>query len=156
MTKRPSKQNKSAEKPLVTPNGAQFFGSAPPYPISRAVRAGDFIFTSAFGDEVRTADEAVYASDGTPLLTGNRVAVSFEEEVRNTFKSVEEALAMAGATLADVVDCQVWLRDPRDFHEMNRIYSEYFTVSRPTRSVFQNAFMFGFRIEIKVIAYKPL
>lgn len=149
------KSSKSANKPLVTPNGAQFFGSAAPYPISRAVRAGDFVITSAFGDRVRTADETVYDTDGTPLPTGKRVAITFEQEVRNTFKSVEEALALAGCTLADVVDCQVWLRDPRDFHEMNRIYSEYFTVSRPIRSVFQNAFMFEFRIEIKVVAYKP-
>ena len=39
---------------------------------------------------------------------------------------------------------------------MNRIYATYFTENRPIRSVFQNHFMMEFRIEIKVIAYKPI
>lgn len=150
------KTAKSAGAPLVAPNGAQFFGTAPPYPISRAVRAGDFVITSALADNPRTADQTVYGADGTPLPTGGRAAIPFEQEMRDCFKSVSDALALAGCTLADVVDCQVWLRDPRDFHEMNRIYGEYFTVNRPIRSVFQNVFMFEFRIEIKVVAYKPL
>lgn len=55
-----------------------------------------------------------------------------------------------------MVDTQVWLKDPRDFAEMNGIYATYFVENRPTRSVFQNHFMMEFRIEIKVVAYKPL
>jgi enamine deaminase RidA (YjgF/YER057c/UK114 family) len=55
-----------------------------------------------------------------------------------------------------VIDCQVWLRDARDFCEFNRIYQKYFDASRPIRSVFRTDFMFDFRIEMKVMAYKPL
>ena len=55
-----------------------------------------------------------------------------------------------------MIDCQVWLRDPRDFHEFNRIYAGYFETNRPVRSVFRTDFMFDFRIEMKVVAYKPL
>ena len=55
-----------------------------------------------------------------------------------------------------MIDCQVWLRDARDFHEFNRIYAGYFESNRPVRSVFRTDFMFDFRIEIKVMAYKPL
>ena len=68
---------------------------------------------------------------------------------------VQDALALADCTLDDVINSQVWLKDPRDFHEMNRIYMTYFTKSKPIRSVFQNHFMLEFRIEIKVVAYKP-
>ncbi|MEZ5832403.1 MAG: RidA family protein [Dongiaceae bacterium] len=154
MTKKPAKKLKVAV--FTSPNGAQFLGDPLPYPISRCVRAGDFVITSAFGDRVPTADETVYDQEGMPMPTGKRrKAISFADEVHGTFKAVQNALALAGCTLDDVVDSQVWLKDPRDFHEMNRIYSTYFTNSKPIRSVFQNNFMLEFRIEIKVVAYKP-
>lgn len=133
----------------------QFFGIASPYPISRAARAGDFVFTSGFGDRVITVEETSYDLQGMPIATGRRAAQSFEDEAHATFKAVREALEMAGSRLEEVIDCQVWLRDPRDFLAMNRIYSDYFKESQPVRSVFQNAFMFDFRIELKVIAYSP-
>ena len=72
------------------------------------------------------------------------------------FRAIAEALALAGCSLADVIDTQLWLKDPRDFPELNRIYAGYFTDTRPVRSVFQNAFMMEFRIEMKVVAYRPL
>ena len=135
----------------------QYFGGAPPFPISRAVRAGDFVITCAMGDRVFTPEEALYDERGCVVSTGARLqALTFAEEVHATFKALEESLALAGCTLADVIDCQVWLRDPRDFHELNRIYAAYFQGNRPVRSVFRADFMFVFRIEMKVMAYKPL
>lgn len=158
MSKGPSrKRTKKPTTPIhTTPNGAQFLGDPLPYPISRVVRAGDFVITSAFGDRVPTPEETVYDAEGLPLPTGKRRrALSFADEVHGTFKMVQDALALADCTLDDVIDSQVWLKDPRDFHEMNRIYMTYFTKSKPIRSVFQNHFMLEFRIEIKVVAYKP-
>jgi enamine deaminase RidA (YjgF/YER057c/UK114 family) len=148
---------KTKAKTKTMPNGAIFYGDPLPYPISRAVRAGDFVITSAFGGYMPAVEEQVYDAEGAPLSTGKRRgAMSFADEVRATFGFIEDALKLAGCSLADVVDSQVWLRDPRDFPEMNRIYAEYFVDNRPIRSVFQNAFMMEFRIEIKVVAYKPL
>jgi enamine deaminase RidA (YjgF/YER057c/UK114 family) len=69
---------------------------------------------------------------------------------------VIEAFTLANCTLADVIDTQVWLKDPRDFLELNSIYVTYFKDSRTVRSVFQNHFMAEFRIEMKVVAYRPL
>jgi 2-iminobutanoate/2-iminopropanoate deaminase len=135
----------------------EFLGGAPPFPISRAVRAGDFVITCAMGDRVFTPEEALYDERGRVVSTGARLqALTFADEVHATFKALQESLAPAGCTLADVIDCQVWLRDPRDFHEFNRIYAGYFETNRPVRSVFRTDFMFDFRIEIKVVAYKPL
>ena len=147
-----------AKKPTEKrmPNGAIFYGGPLPFPISRAVRAGDFVITSGFGDRIPRLEEQVYDSDGMPLVTGARKRISFAEEVHGVFKSVTDALALAECTLSDVVDSQVWLKDPRDFPEMNRIYATYFKDNRPIRTVFQNHFMMEFRIEIKVVAYKPL
>ena len=129
-----------------------FFGGAPPFPISRAVRAGDFVITCAMGDRVFAPEEGLYDERGRIGVH----EVTFAEEVHGTFKALEESLALAACTLADVIDCQVWLRDPRDFHEFNRIYTGYFETNRPVRSVFRTDFMFDFRIEIKVVAYKPI
>jgi 2-iminobutanoate/2-iminopropanoate deaminase len=135
----------------------EYFGGAPPFPISRAVRAGDFVITCAMGDRVFTPEEALYDEHGRVVSTGARLkGLTFGEEVHGTFKALQESLALAGCTLADVIDCQVWLRDARDFHEFNRIYAGYFEGNRPVRSVFRTDFMFDFRIEIKVTAYKPL
>ena len=55
-----------------------------------------------------------------------------------------------------MVDTSVWLRDPRDFAEMNKTYAEFFKRDCPTRSIFRIDFMFDCRIEIKVTAYRPL
>ena len=138
------------------PNGAIFYGDPLPYPISRAVRAGDFVITSGFGDRVPSLDEQGYDSEGFPISSGRRRQIPFTEEVHATIKAVEAALSLADCALDDVIDSQIWLKDPRDFSEMNRIYATYFNDSRPIRTVFQNAFMMEFRIEMKVVAYKPL
>jgi 2-iminobutanoate/2-iminopropanoate deaminase len=158
MSKSPSKKpaKKLATTIYTAPNGAQFLGDPLPYPISRAVRAGDFVITSAFGSGIPSPEDTVYDADGLPLSTGKRrKALTFADEVHGTFKTIQDALALAGCTLDDVIDSQVWLKDPRDFHDMNRIYMTYFAKSKPVRSVFQNHFMLEFRIEIKVVAYKP-
>ena len=55
-----------------------------------------------------------------------------------------------------MVDASVWLRDPRDFHEMNKAYAEFFKRELPDASIFRIDFMFDCRVEIKVTAYKPL
>jgi 2-iminobutanoate/2-iminopropanoate deaminase len=141
----------------LPPPLAWYFGGAPPFPISRAVRAGDFVITCAMGDRVFTFEEALYDGHGRVVSTGARLQeATFAEEVHGTFKALQESLGLAGCTLADVVDCQVWLRDARDFPEFNRIFASYFESNRPVRSVFRADFMFDFRIEMKVMAYKPL
>jgi enamine deaminase RidA (YjgF/YER057c/UK114 family) len=136
---------------------AQFFGSAEQFPISRCVRAGDLVITCALGDAVLQPEDAVYDHNGNPVATGRRRHDrTFAEEVHGTFAALAEALAFADCTLADVIDMQVWLSDPRDFPELNRIYAGYFTSNKPTRSVFRAGFMLDFRIELKATAYKPV
>jgi len=140
----------------TAPSCATFYGAAQ-YPISLAVRAGDFVFTSALPCYIPAVEDQTYTAEGIPLTQGKyRKLYSFADEVRGSFKMVSQALETAGCELSDVIDCQVWLKDPRDFAELNRIYVEYFTVTRPTRSVFQNHFMVDLRVELKVVAYKPL
>ena len=50
----------------------------------------------------------------------------------------------------------VWLTDRADFPGFNTIYAEYFPDDPPTRSAVVNDLLVDVRIEIEVIAYKPL
>ena len=129
----------------------------PEVPISKAVRAGDFVFTSAYGPWTFDPKKVVFDSDGNIVDDGaGRKDVPFEEQVHLTFGFIRDALAVAGCSLDDVVDCQCWLADARDFVRFNEIYRTYFTRDPPVRSVFPVKFMFEVAVEIKVIAYKPL
>jgi 2-iminobutanoate/2-iminopropanoate deaminase len=129
----------------------------PEVPISKAVRAGDFVFTSAYGPWTFDPADVTFDADGRILDdgTGNR-SMPFEEQVHRTFGFIEAALASAGCGLEDVVGCECWLTDARDFVAFNAIYRTYFKTDPPVRSVFPTGFMFCCRVEMKVVAYKPL
>ncbi len=129
----------------------------PEVPISKAVRAGDFVFTSAYGPWTFDPKRVVFDSAGRIVDDGTGQAdVSFDKQVHLTFGFVKDSLAVANCTLDDVVDCQVWLADARDFVRFNEIYRTYFTRDPPVRSVFPASFMFDVKIEMKVIAHKPI
>jgi enamine deaminase RidA (YjgF/YER057c/UK114 family) len=129
----------------------------PEVPISKAVRAGDFVYTSAYGPWTFDPKKVVFDAEGNILDDGSgHKDMPFDEQVHRTFGFIKEALAVAGCTLDDVVDCQGWFSDARDFVRFNEIYREYFTKDPPVRSVFPIKFMFDCKIELKVIAYKPL
>lgn len=126
-------------------------------PISQAVRAGDFVFTSAYGPWTFDPRNVVFDAEGNIIDDGSgKKDMLFDEQVHLTFGFVKAALAVAGCTLDDVVDCQCWLTDARDFVRFNEIYHTYFSKDPPVRSIFPAKFMFDCKVEMKVLAYKPL
>lgn len=130
---------------------------APHVKIARAVRAGDYVHTCAIGDHFFRLEDLLYDQTGNVISDGSEIGPRpFSVEVRGTVKFLEESLELAGCGLSDVVDLQCWLKDPRDFHEFNQIYEEYFDENPPVRSVFQTGFMFYSRVELKALAYKPV
>ena len=153
-TRPKASKRKTAEAPSLLKQG---YGSEPGFPISLAMRAGDFVFTSAQGDHEFDPADVVYDERGLVISDGNTLPPrSVADETRSALRNLEKALKQAGCTLEDVVDASVWLRDPRDFHEMNKAYGEFFKRNQPTRSIFRIDFMFDCRVEIKVTAYKPI
>lgn len=110
-------------------------------PLSPATRAGDFVFVSG---QVPTDDK------------GQVIVGGIEDQTRQVFKRVEEALALAGASLQDVAKVSVWLADARDFGSFNRVYMECFGEHRPARSTVESRLMIDAKVEIDVTAYKPL
>jgi len=108
-------------------------------PRSLVTKAGGYVFVSG---QVARQENGVLVAGGIGPQT------------RQTMNNVAQALALAGCTLDDVVKTTVWLDDPRDFDEFNRVYGEYFPGKRPARSTLQGKNMVGTKIEIEVIAFK--
>lgn len=109
-------------------------------PLSPATRAGDFVFVSG---QVPTDDQ------------GQVIVGGIEAQTRQVFHRLEQALALAGCTLADVAKVSVWLSDARDFGTFNRVYMECFGSHRPARSTVESRLMIDAKVEIDVTAYKP-
>jgi len=117
-------------------------GPAPRGPYSPAVRAGDFIFVSG----------QVPVDPGTQQLVSGDV----RDETRQTLTNIMRILDGCGAALSDVVKCQVFLADGRDFAAMNEVYTEFFGQAKPARTTVVAAFALpGIKVEIDAIAYKP-
>lgn len=110
-------------------------------PLSPATRAGDFIFVSG---QVPTDEH------------GQVIVGGIEAQTRQVFLRLEQALALAGATLADVAKVSVWLADARDFGSFNRVYMECFGAHRPARSTVESRLMIDAKVEMDVTAYRPL
>ncbi len=108
--------------------------------LSRAVRAGDFVFVTG----------QVPMRDGKPMTDG-----SIEDQTRACLESLREILAEAGCDLGDVVKSMVWLKHREDFAGFNAIYSEYFPSEPPTRSALVSDFLIDILVEIECVAYKP-
>jgi enamine deaminase RidA (YjgF/YER057c/UK114 family) len=135
----------------------QFWPARHNVPISKAARAGDFVFTSAFGPWLFDPADVMFGPDGAILDDGTGLkGMVFEEQVERTFGFLEEALAAAGCGLAEVVETRAWLAEARDFAPFNVVYARHMQGHAPVRSVFPSAFMFCCRVEMQMIAYKPL
>jgi reactive intermediate/imine deaminase len=110
-------------------------------PFSPAVRAGDFVFVSG---QV-PADAA-----------GEIVVGGIEAQTRQVMDNLKAALALAGATFDDVCKSTCWLADARDFGAFNRVYMSYFPNGRPARSTTEARLMVDAKVEVDVVAYRPL
>lgn len=112
-----------------------------PLPFSPAVRAGDFVYVSG---QIAMNDRGEVEPGG------------IEEQTRRTLENVQSVLKKAGCTLDEVVKANCWLDDPRDFWTFNRVYAEFFPNGGPARSTVRSQLMVDAKVEIDVIAYKPI
>ena len=109
--------------------------------LSRAIRAGDFVFLTG----------QIPMRDGAPMTDG-----SIQEQTRAILDDITETLATANCKREDVVKAMVWLRERTDFPGFNEIYGEYFPVEPPTRSAVVSDLLVDVRVEVEVVAYCPL
>ena len=109
--------------------------------LSRAVRAGDFVYLTG----------QVPFKDGQVMTTG-----TVEEQTHAIIESIRETLALAGCQLSDVVKSTVWLKDRADFPGFDSVYAEYFPNDPPARTGLVSDFLVDIKVELEVVAYKPL
>lgn len=109
--------------------------------LSRAVRAGDFVFLTG----------QIPFEDGAVMTTGD-----VEAQTRAVLEAIKSTLAEAGCTLGDVVKTMVWLRERDDFPGFNAVYGEYFPDEPPARSAVISELLVDVRVEVEVVAYRPV
>lgn len=128
----PDTQKTIIGKPLII-NGRQLS-------LSRAVRAGDFVFLTG----------QVPMQDGQVMTNG-----SIEEQTRACLDRIHETLIEAGCSLQDIVKSMVWLKSREDFPGFDSVYAEYFPEGPPARSALVSDFLVDIRVEIECVAYHP-
>jgi 2-iminobutanoate/2-iminopropanoate deaminase len=105
------------------------FGTMPLVPVPRAVRAGDYIFTSS-----------VYPVDEAGRVVGLSAAQDevhpslMEIQARHCLESLKKVVVEAGASMDGVLKADVHLVDSADFYEFKLVWSEYFPSNPPART----------------------
>ena len=111
-------------------------GTTPMGPYSPGIIAeGRFLFVSGQG----------------PIVDGNVVGDTIEEQTELTLRNVGTILERAGATFADVVRCGVFLTDLDEFSRMNAVYETFFPEPRPARTTVGTE-LIGIKVEIDCVA----
>ena len=118
-------------------------GARPGGMFSPVVRVGDVLYLSGVVGNV---------PGGGGLAEGG-----IEGQTRQALENVKSALALAGATMADVSKCTVFLSDVANFAGMNKVYHEYFPTDPPARSAVAVAALVvpDALLEIECIAAAP-
>ena len=116
------------------------FQPRPTYPYSPGTRGGNMVFT---------AGQVAWGSDGNIVGIGD-----IEMQTRQTLSNVEAVLREGGASWDDVLKCNVYLKDMKDFPRMNEIFSETFADRPPARTTVQTPMAEEtMLIEIEAVAY---
>ena len=115
---------------------------SPVGPYSPGIIAGNLIFVS--GQAGRHPGTGALAPD---------VEAQTEQALRN----IAAILEAAGANLAHVVRCGVFLVDMKEFKQMNAVYARMFGEHRPARTTVEVSGLpgDGLRVEIDAVAVLP-
>lgn len=107
-------------------------------PYSPGVKLGDMLYLSG--------------QLGLDPATGT-LPEGVEAQAEQSLRNIENLLAEAGATMANVVKTTVFLADIADFARVNEVYAKHFEAPFPARSAVQVAAIpAGGLVEIEVIA----
>ncbi len=79
---------------------------------------------------------------------------SIARQTELVIQNIQNVLAQANATLANVVSCRVYLSDltPENFQAMNEVYALYFGESKPARATIGAQLPPGLDVEIECVA----
>jgi reactive intermediate/imine deaminase len=110
-------------------------------PFSHAVKAGGFLFV--------TGQMPTLPNDSSTLIKG-----SISNQTHQVMKNLQTVLLAANSSLKKVVFVRVYLKNFKDFDEMNAIYRSYFEIGKlPARTcIGVTGLAVGASIEIDMIA----
>ena len=122
----------------ITPAGIP----APRGPYSPAIRAGEFIYVSGQGPVDPETNQFSFGD--------------IRPETRVVLGNVQRILEGCGASMKDVVKCNVYLLNGDDFSAMNEVYGEFFGTDKPARTTIECKFANKqMKVEIDCVAYQP-
>lgn len=87
------------------------------------------------------ANGLVFCSGQIPLdpQTMTMITGSVADQTRQVLQNLSNVLSSAGSDLKKVVKTTVFLKDMADFEQMNAVYGEFFTETKPARATVQVA-----------------
>ena len=109
-------------------------------PVSKAVEADGWLYVTG----------QVPRNGKGELIVGGMI-----EQAKLCFDNLLSVMAQAGYQAKDLVRIGVWIDDPRDFPEFNKVFAQYFEADHaPARVTIQSAMMCDCKVEVDAIAYK--
>ena len=114
------------------------YAHALPLPLSKAVRAGGFLFLSG-----------VVALDAD----GKLVDGDIRTQTRVVLQTIEQTLKALGLAMDDIVKTTVWLADLGESAPFNDEYAKFVGAAPPARSALEARLYGGARVEIEVQAW---
>ena len=126
-------------KKVLRPKNLEF-QPRPTFPYSPGTRGGNMVFT---------AGQVAWDK------TGNVIGINdVRAQTVQTLANVEAVLKEGGAELSDVVKCNVYLKDMKDFQIMNEEFAKLFPDNPPARTTVQTPMAEPeMLVEIEAIAY---
>jgi reactive intermediate/imine deaminase len=109
-----------------------------PVPLSKAVRAGEFLFLSG---------QTPKNPDLTPLRG------DIQTQTRNVLDAIAASLAEHGLGMEHVVRATCWLSDIKLMQPFNDVYATYFVEGLPVRSTVEAKLSQDVDVEIEVTAW---
>lgn len=118
--------------------GLKRYPSHLPYPFSKAIRVGDFLFLS--GQVPMTPEGEVVRGD-------------IRVQTEAVMARIGETLAECGVGFDHVVKATVWLSDMQHFSGFNEVYKNLFNNGFPVRSTVSAQLALGVDVEVEVQAW---
>jgi 2-iminobutanoate/2-iminopropanoate deaminase len=125
-------------------------GAASFVPAPRAVRAGDYVFTSS----IYPIDDSGHAIS-VDALVGEAGPSLIAVQTRHCLEALKAVLKEYGSSLERVLKAEVHLADAADFYEFKLVWREYFPQNPPARTTIEvgDTFPFrGVRLNLDVVA----
>ncbi|GAB2822382.1 RidA family protein [Alpinimonas psychrophila] len=107
--------------------------------------AGPYSQSRRRGALVACSGQAGICIDGS-------VEEGFGPQLRRTFENLKATLDATGVSFADAIQVRIFLTDPRQFSEMNEIYTEYFVEPYPARTTVTVQLPSPLLVEVDLIA----